>query len=88
MQKLYDNNNFTIQQNEHGGLWVTNNRTGYTTSATVYDNNTVGYDWPSVMTKASRRAIDAIVRKQTGKPALMRVSLLGEYKTYGEYYGL
>lgn len=88
MKTLYDNRLFRISQNEHGGLWIDNNTTNYTTSATIYDDNTVGYSHPGVMTKASRRAINSIVERQTGKPALVKINILGEHITYEEYYNL
>ena len=88
MQQLYNNRNFTISMTEHGGLWIDNNRTGYTTSATIYANNTVGYDYPGILTKAMKRAINTIVERETGRPALVKISPLGEYQTYSEHFNL
>lgn len=88
MNTLYDNKRFIIQQTEAGGLWISNMQTGYTTSATVYDNNTVGYTAPGVMTKDSRRAIDRIVQRQTGRPAMVKVDIWGSMETYAAHFKL
>lgn len=74
MKTLYNNKLFTIQQSEHGAYYIANNRTGYSTSATVYDDNTIGYDWPHVMTKASRRALYKHIERTTGKPVMQWAS--------------
>lgn len=71
---IYNNKLFTITQNVHGGYYLDNNTTGMSTSATVYDDNTIGYSHPGYTTKAMRKAFHKHIKKATGKPAMQWAS--------------
>ena len=89
MQLLYNNQRFTISRSSSGtGLYIDNNATGFSTGATLYDDNTLGYDNPGVLTKAIRRAINRIVERETGKPAMIDVNIMHELRTYKDFHNL
>lgn len=81
MTTLYDNKLFAISQSKHGGYWLDNKVTGMTTGATVYDDNTIGYDHPGYTTKAMRRAFHKHIEKATGRPAMQWANPV--HKDYG-----
>lgn len=74
MTTIYDNKRFAIHLSEYGGYWLDNHATGMTTSATVYHDNTIGYDHPGYTTKAMRQALHNHIKKTTGKPAMQWAS--------------
>ena len=85
-KELYNNKRFRITQSETGAIYIESGY--YATSATTYHDNTVGYDNPGILNKAIRRAINNIVTRQTGKPALVNINVMNEKKTYREYFQL
>lgn len=85
----YDNKRFRITADDNNGVLGLDIESGYcATQAVVYDDNTIGCDNPGILNKAIRRAINIIVTKRTGKPALVNINIMNEKKTYREYYNL
>lgn len=86
----YDNKKFTIRAGyTNGVVGIDITTVLYATHGVVYDNNTIGYDNPSAAsTKAIRRAVNSIVERLTGKPALVNINIMNELKTYTDYYNL